>query len=383
MPFNDLKFFQEPRHSRAAKHGRCCHVFRQAHILTGDGAPSAPRLSPMRREIQRQLQGQGLHVSRPLPLHGVCSAYLPGEPAGYRGLSESPKEQAVPHGNPQCGIPEHHRQCEQDQGLAHLRRLSPLPDPNCSETVCGRQFRSRSREHRLCLGCHDDRFVPFDVSLGRIQNHQRGGETPYAARPARQHPNLHLHLRWQTPRGEYSRPRSSGTWRFLRNGSGISRLPAALPLSPLSGLLRNPCKVEPEIPARLFRANGSINGNHVRSDDFAHRSPVGKALSGKASPGEILRCRQRQNSSVSEQQLRFATPDNRTTLQEQVADRAVFQMDQAEPADQDFLWYLRECRQGSDLDRGLGVSARRDHEEATENQGQSLHNSTGPECDCF
>ncbi len=76
---------------------------------------------------------------------------------------------------------------------------------------------------------------------------------------------------------------------------------AVVPFPPFPGLLCHSCKVEPEIPARLFRTNGSFNGNHVRSDDSAYRRQFGEALPGKAPQGEVLRCRKRQNARFSDQ----------------------------------------------------------------------------------
>lgn len=235
MAFNDLKFSQKPRHSRAAKYGRCCHVSREARFLSDNGASSAPCLPSMRRAIPRQLQGQGLHLSRPLPLHGVCSTHLPGKPAGYRSLSASAEEQALPHGNPQLHFPQRHRQCQQDQGLADLRRLRILSDPDSPKALCRRQPRSRSRQHRLRFGCHNDQSVSFNVSLGRVQNDKGCGETAYPARSAWQHPELHLHFRWQAPRGQHPRPRPAGARGILRHGSGIPRLHSGCTLSTISG----------------------------------------------------------------------------------------------------------------------------------------------------
>ena len=67
----------------------------------------------------------------------------------------------------------------------------------------------------------------------------------------------------------------------------------------------------------------------------------------------------------------------------QLASRDVLQMDQAKPANQDLLWHLRKCSQSPNLDCRISLCARCHYEEATQIRGQSLHNSTGLECNYF
>jgi hypothetical protein len=54
-------------------------------------------------------------------------------------------------------------------------------------------------------------------------------------------------------------------------------------------------------------------------------------------------------------------------------------MDQAKPANQDLLRHLGERSQSPNLDCRVDLCARRHHEEAAQNRGQSLHNFTGLE----
>src|SRR5512136_904879 len=78
MPFNDLKIFRRTSNLRTAKCGGLDYVHRKACFLSGAGASSAPRLSSMRNSLQRRLQGQGVYLPRPLPLHGL-------RPGGNKG----------------------------------------------------------------------------------------------------------------------------------------------------------------------------------------------------------------------------------------------------------------------------------------------------------
>ena len=66
-----------------------------------------------------------------------------------------------------------------------------------------------------------------------------------------------------------------------------------------------------------------------------------------------------------------------------LAGGTVFQVDQAASPNQAILRHVRERREDANLDCHLGLRAGRDHEEAVESQGESLHNFTDFECDRF
>lgn len=104
---NDLKMLQRSGHLRTALYGGVDHVHRQARFLSSDGAYSAPCVSSWRRSLQRRLQGQGIYLSRPLPLHGLLSVDLPRNPQGYRSLPARPEKQALSHGDSQYRFPQY------------------------------------------------------------------------------------------------------------------------------------------------------------------------------------------------------------------------------------------------------------------------------------
>jgi Domain of unknown function (DUF4372)/Transposase DDE domain len=84
-----------------------------------------------------------------------------------------------------------------------------------------------------------------------------------------------------------------------------------------------------------------------------------------------------QDVSLSDQQLRASGIDHRGPLQKSLAGGAIFQMDQAAPADQAVLRDLGECGEDADMDRRFGLRAGRDHQEAARSGGVALHINAG------
>src|SRR5271157_2641604 len=52
-----------------------------------DGFHSRARVSPFRRALSGQLQGQQFFLLGPVSVHGVCATHLSRKPARYRDLS--------------------------------------------------------------------------------------------------------------------------------------------------------------------------------------------------------------------------------------------------------------------------------------------------------
>ena len=71
----------------------------------------------------------------------------------------------------------------------HVEFAQRLIEQARTQALCGRQLWYRVGEHDLRTGLDHHRPVSVAVS-----HHQVGGEDAYAARSARQHPQLHPHL---------------------------------------------------------------------------------------------------------------------------------------------------------------------------------------------
>ena len=161
--------------------------------------------------------------------------------------------------------------------------------------------------------------------------------------------------------------------------SGLSGLRSFVQHIPGICFLRDQSQVQPQVPTGLLTSSRQEYRTHLRSVSATYRLLPIQGLSGKAAPGKILRCRERQNTGVSHQQLQSACHDYCRVVPMPLAGGAILQVDQAKPENQDLLRHLRKRCQSSDLDSNFSLRAGCHHEETTQNQGQSLHNFTGLE----
>jgi len=71
------------------------------------------------------------------------------------------------------------------------------------------------------------------------------------------------------------------------------------------------------------------------------------------------------------------------TVQVSLAGGTVFQVDQATPQDQGFLWYFQECGEDSDMDSYISLCTCCYRQKDATFRYKSLHNFTDFECDCI
>ncbi len=358
-------------------------VFWKSRLLSSNGVSSSPCLSSMRGSLRRQLQSQAVHLSGSVLLHGICPDHVQGELTRYRSMSPGTAWQALPYGNQRASFPKYPGQREQSQRLAHL--CGPCALANCysTQTLQQRCISRRPQRNRLRSGRNNYRFMPFFISLGPFQEDQRSYKAPYPVRSARQHPIVHPHLRWKTPRGQHSGYNSHRSGLFLYHGQGLSGLRQAPSSFTGYGLLCYEGKIESQMPSSLFSSGGPEHWPDMRSDCDADGPKVSHGLSRQVAPRKILRLTDRKESGFSYEQLHFTVFDHLHAIPESLAGGAVFQMDQAKSPDKNFLRHIRECRKDSDMDCCVGLRACCNHEKTTEYPGQSLHNFTGPQCLVF
>lgn len=136
-------------------------------------------------------------------------------------------------------------------------------------------------------------------------------------------------------------------------------------------------RAKSQVSEGLFPYGGQDDWPDLRSIRDAHRFLSSQRLSGQAAQGEVSRCRNRQNTGISDQQLHSASNDHYRVVPMPLAGRTVLQMDQAKPANQDLLRNFGKRSQSPNLDCRFDLRTRCHHEEAAQSRDQSLHNSTG------
>jgi hypothetical protein len=186
---------------------------RKTCFFSSDGFSSSPYLSSVRRSIQRQPQGQGVHLSRPVLQHGLCSDYLLGEPAGTALPT-------LPHWNQGTGFSQHLGQLQQGKRLADLCGLCAIADYHGPQDLQQRRVSGLSERDRLSSARHDYRFAPEPVTLGVFPQDNWSYQTPYPVGSTWQYPVHHPHLRWKAPRGQHSGYHSYRDELFLYHGQG-------------------------------------------------------------------------------------------------------------------------------------------------------------------
>ena len=139
----------------------------------------------------------------------------------------------------------------------------------------------------------------------------------------------------------------------------------------------HPRQVKHPVPAAIFSSGRPHYRFDLRPDHCAHRGKVTQCISRETAAGQISRSRNRQDTGVSDEQLfRPAGSDDRPIVPFSLAGGTVFQMDQAKPQDQELLRDIRKRGEVPDLDSGLRVRSRGDHEKTAPAPGKPLHNST-------
>src|SRR5450631_2629799 len=109
---------------------------RPARFFAVDAAPSADDFPPLRSSLCRGAQGQELLVSRPVPVHGLRAADLPGESARYRVEPASPSGEALSSGDSRQRLAQHAGQRQRDPRLAYLRELRRATYRHRARLVC-------------------------------------------------------------------------------------------------------------------------------------------------------------------------------------------------------------------------------------------------------
>ncbi len=154
-------------------------------------------------------------------------------------------------------------------------------------------------------------------------------------------------------------------------------------LLPAAGVLYHPGQIQFTLSSRGRTPRRQVHGAALRSDHYIDLPEGQQGLPTASAMHQVLRCRTRQASGISDQQLRFACANHRSALPLPLAGRTILQMDQTAPQDQAVLRHHRECSQDTNMDRHRGLCFGRHSEKTAQFRGFTLHNPTDFEPDSF
>lgn len=181
-------------------------------------------LSPLRSEIQGLLQHKNFFVFRSVSMHCFCPDYSPKKSARYRDLPPISKQETVSHGHTEKSFKVNFCRYQRKTQLAHICRISSKPYCHCQRVISRRLISRRTGRDSICSRRNHYRSMPVSFSLDTISKEESRYQTPYAARPKRQHFNIYPHFRQQVARCQHSRPVTAGSRCILRNGLRLSGL---------------------------------------------------------------------------------------------------------------------------------------------------------------
>ena len=135
-------------------------------------------------------------------------------------------------------------------------------------------------------------------------------------------------------------------------------------------------EVESGGPSGLLRSGRSLDRADLRSDHRTRRLLFQAGLPRPPAANSFQRSGNRQNAHLPYQRDDLACADHLRALQEPLAGRIVLQVDQAASSDQEISGHFGKCGQDANLDRGVGLRARRHRQETPQPRRFALFAAT-------
>jgi len=354
------------------------HAYRTDCFLTTDRLPSQKTIRQTRPTIPRQSSDKNFFLFRSIPVYGFCPDNLSSKPAGHRDLSPRHADKTIPLRHSRECFPDHSGQGKRTSRLENIRGLRAGFNKQSPNALCPRRLWHSTEPRDLCSGFNHHRFMSVTVSMGKISQTQSRSQGTHADGLKRLYPHVYPHYRRESPRCKYPRRSCFRAWRHLRHGPRLPRLRSSLYLHSKPFNFCYKSQKQLRLSPSLLSQGRQNNRSSMRPDDNTQRFLCIAGLSCRSSSNRLLRCQDEQKVHISNKQLYSAGFDNCSTLQVPLADRNIFQMDQAIPANQDVLRNFRERREDSNLDSHQHLRFGRNRQERTQNRtefGRNLANS--------
>ena len=352
------------------------YEFRSRNLFANNEFPSNAGIPQMCCSLQGTVQSSKVFLLRSISMHGIRTTDLPGKFTGYRNCSTRRSAETLPHRYSFTSLSKHSAGCKRKPRLANLRRLCSCAHFRSARTLFKRYLRRSTRSHRLGSGLYDHRSLSIIIPLGKIPQTKSRSENAYAPGFARKHSQPCYYYFRQGSRCEHSRRTSFRGWSHLYYGSSLCRFQSPLPDSSSPGVFCDPSKKKFGLQAIIFSPCRQRNRSAMRPDYSTLRYTDKGKIPSVTPSYSILRYKNGQAFCFLNQQLFFFSIEHCKTLSMPMASGTVFQMDQATPENQNFLWYHRERCKDANLDCNNGLCPCCHHQETTPSGTKSLHNST-------
>ena len=347
-------------------------------FLTTNRLPAKTRIRQMCSTIPRQLQDKNFFLLRSIPLYGFCSDNLSSEPSRHRNLSSGNAAKTLSLRNSRKSFTQHFGKGKRKSRLANICRVCSSFDKQSSKALRQRGLWSPTKANNLRSGFNHHRFMSFSVSMGKISQAQSRSQGTHADGLKRLYTHIYPHYRRESPRCKYPRRTDFRVWCNLHNGSWLPRLCSSLYLYSKPFIFCYQSQKQFRLPPSLLSQGRQNYWPTMRPNDNAQRLLCIAGLSCCSSSNRLLRCRDKQKIRIFNEQLYSASSYNRSALQMPLADRNLFQMDQAISANQNVFWHYRKRRQDPNMDCHQRLRFGSDCQEGTENRvefGRNLANS--------
>lgn len=332
----------------------------------------------VRTKISRQPSNKNFFVLRSIPVYGFCSDNLSAKPSGHRNLLESDATKTLSLRNSRKCFSHHSGKGKRKSRLENICRFRTGFDKQSSNALRQRRLRRSIDPRGLCSGFNDHRFVSVTVSMGKISQAQSRSQATHANGLKRLYTHVYPHYRRKSPRCKYPRRTDFRARCNLHNGSRLPRLRSSLFLysKPFNFYYKSQNQFRLS-PSTLSQGRKN-NRPSMRSDDTTQWLLCFTGLSCCSSSNQLLRYRNEDKIRIFNKQLCSASFDYCSTLQVPLADRNLFQMDQAISSNQDIFWHYRERGEDSNLDCHQHLCSGGDCQEGTSDRsefGRNLANS--------
>ena len=355
------------------------NVRRTNSLLTTVRLSASKTIRQMCSPISRQPSNKNLFMFRPIPVHDFCPDNLSTESSGHRDLFKSDAVKALPLRNTRQCFTQHFSKCKRASKLENIRRFCTGLNKQSSNTLRQRRLRSSAESRSLCSGFNHHRFMSVTFSMGKISQTQGCGQGTYTDGLKRLYTHVYPHYRRKSPRCKYSRLPGLGAWGDLCNGPRIPRLRSSFHLYSKSFHFRHKTQKQFQLSSALLSQGRQSNRFAMRPNNKTQRFLCIAGLPCGSSPHRLFRYRNKQKVHLPDEQLFTGRSDNHPTLQMPLANRNIFQMDQAVPANQNIFRHQHQRSENANLDCYQRLCSGSYCQERTRNHAEFRRNPANPQ----